>query len=196
MTQHAPRKQARQTRSIATQTAIIEAAAHILEQHGAAALTTNAAAERAGVSIGSLYQYFPNKQSIIASLLRREWASMLDQIRTVSQSDLPPDEKLHRLIAIAIDHQFARPRLALELEYVESSLELSEEMQHLASSIAGEVRSVVRSFDPDASPVIAADVVSICRVLTNDAAMRGETDTQAVTRRVTRAVLGFLTYRE
>jgi AcrR family transcriptional regulator len=66
-----PRKQPRQERSKATVEAILEAAADIVARRGAAGLTTNHIADRAGVNIASLYQYFPNKQAILAELRRR-----------------------------------------------------------------------------------------------------------------------------
>lgn len=49
----------------------MQACAHILREQGAAKLSTNAVARRAGVSIGSLYQYFPDKQSLVLELARR-----------------------------------------------------------------------------------------------------------------------------
>ena len=66
-----PRKTPRQARSRATVDAILEAVAYILERHGYAGLTTNRVAERAGVNIASLYQFFPNKASLITELQRR-----------------------------------------------------------------------------------------------------------------------------
>ena len=51
--------------------AILEAAAQVFERHGYAAGTTNRIAERAGVSIGTLYQYFPSKEAIVVALVRR-----------------------------------------------------------------------------------------------------------------------------
>ena len=54
--------------------AILEAAAQIFERHGYAAGTTNRIAERAGVSIGSLYQYFPNKDAILVALVYQHLA--------------------------------------------------------------------------------------------------------------------------
>ena len=66
-----PRKSPEQDRSRATVEAIVEAAAHILIKHGYDAFTTNRVAERAGVSIGSLYQYFPNKDALLSELMRR-----------------------------------------------------------------------------------------------------------------------------
>jgi AcrR family transcriptional regulator len=53
--------------------AILQAAVRVLEQDGAAGFTTVRVAERAGVSVGSLYQYFPNKQSILVRLQQDEW---------------------------------------------------------------------------------------------------------------------------
>lgn len=55
---------------------ILEAAIRIIDQDGLAGLTTNRVAELAGVSIGTLYQYFPNKQAIVAALGRRELRSI------------------------------------------------------------------------------------------------------------------------
>ena len=68
------RRSPRQARSRATWEAIVEAAAQILECDGAAAFNTAAVAERAGVSIGTLYQYFPDKKAILAAAAKRELA--------------------------------------------------------------------------------------------------------------------------
>jgi AcrR family transcriptional regulator len=69
-----PRKLPKQARSGATVEAILEAAAQVFERQGYAAGTTNRIAERAGVSIGSLYQYFPNKDAILVALVHRHIA--------------------------------------------------------------------------------------------------------------------------
>lgn len=80
----------RQERSRRLVEAILEAAIRVLEREGASAFTTIRVAERAGVSVGSLYQYFPDKQAILARLQRDEWertgamleAILLDMRRT------------------------------------------------------------------------------------------------------------------
>ncbi|HLK88295.1 MAG TPA: TetR family transcriptional regulator [Polyangia bacterium] len=69
----APRKTPKQARSARLVEAILQAAVRVLERDGAAAFTTIRVAERAGVSVGSLYQYFPNKESILFRLQRDEW---------------------------------------------------------------------------------------------------------------------------
>lgn len=66
------RRQPRQARSLATCAAIFEAAAQILEREGEARFNTNRIAERAGVSVGTLYQYFGSKQAILAAMAREE----------------------------------------------------------------------------------------------------------------------------
>ncbi|OUC60133.1 TetR family transcriptional regulator [Acinetobacter seifertii] len=75
-----PRKRPRQARSVATFEAILEAAARILESLGFAGFNTNAVAELAGVSIGSLYQYFPSKDALIVELIRRERTKLSSHI--------------------------------------------------------------------------------------------------------------------
>lgn len=67
-----PRKAPRQARAARTIATIVEAAAQVLEGRGLEGFNTNAVAERAGVSIGSLYQYFPSKDALTVALLMRE----------------------------------------------------------------------------------------------------------------------------
>lgn len=75
-----PRKQPRQERSRVTVEAILEAGARILREQGYAALTTNRLAERAGVSIGSLYNFFPNREAILLAMLQRRLLSLAGEI--------------------------------------------------------------------------------------------------------------------
>lgn len=74
------RKFPKQARARASVDAILEATAQILEQHGPEVLNTNAIAERAGVSIGTLYQYFGDKNAILIALARQELAETSDAV--------------------------------------------------------------------------------------------------------------------
>jgi AcrR family transcriptional regulator len=67
----APRKTPRQTRAKATVDAIVEATTQVLLKEGYDKFTTARAAERAGVSVGSLYQYFPNKAALAYAVIDR-----------------------------------------------------------------------------------------------------------------------------
>jgi AcrR family transcriptional regulator len=71
-----PRKRPRQARSKATVDTILEATTRVLVKHGFDALSTNAVATAAGVSIGSLYQYFPNKEALVSALIDRHMEDM------------------------------------------------------------------------------------------------------------------------
>ena len=69
-----PRKAPRQQRAVETRDRIVDAAARIFGEHGYAHGTTNRIAEEAGISVGSLYQYFPNKDAILVCLAERHVA--------------------------------------------------------------------------------------------------------------------------
>lgn len=97
-----PRKQPRQQRSRATWGAILDAAAQLFGESGYAATTTNKVADRAGVSIGSLYQYFPDKDALLLALAERhigEAAQVLVEEFVALERDRPDLEcTLTRLI--------------------------------------------------------------------------------------------------
>lgn len=85
-----PRKTPKQARSSRLVEAILQAAIRVLEREGAAAFTTIRVAGLAGVSVGSLYQYFPNKESILFRLQEDEWAAtgkLLEGIVTDTRLD-------------------------------------------------------------------------------------------------------------
>ena len=77
-----PRKTPIQARSTVTVEAIAEATVQVLLSHGSERLTTTKVAERAGVSVGTLYQYFPNKRSLLFAVL----ADHLDKVSTAVES--------------------------------------------------------------------------------------------------------------
>jgi AcrR family transcriptional regulator len=104
-TQLSPRKAPRQSRSQATVTAILDATARILLERGVAAASTNAVAERAGVSVGSLYQYFPNKDALIAALHARHGEQMMAVIQRAltTAMDATLDDALAGLIEATVE---------------------------------------------------------------------------------------------
>jgi AcrR family transcriptional regulator len=94
----AMRKLPRQARALATTDAILDAAAHILGERGWLGLTTNAVAEAAGVSIGSLYQYFPNKLALIEAVRRRHFDDILRVLHAASDADTPRVRRIASLV--------------------------------------------------------------------------------------------------
>jgi len=97
----------RQARAAETVAAILEAAAQILEAGGLAAFTTNAVAERAGVSIGTLYQYFVDKNALLLALARQEMSAALIEVgRALSGAGDPAPESRVRAMVRAMVHAF------------------------------------------------------------------------------------------
>lgn len=97
----------RQARAAETVAAILEAAAQILEAGGLAAFTTNAVAERAGVSIGTLYQYFVDKNALLLALARQEMGAALVEVgRALSGGDDPTPQSRVRAMVRAMVHAF------------------------------------------------------------------------------------------
>jgi len=111
------RKQPRQARSNASVAVILEAAAQVLSREGAQRFTTARVAEKAGVSVGTLYQYFPNKAAILFRLQHDEWRSttrmLADILEDVSQ---PPPQRLRTLVHafLASECEEAAMRVALK----------------------------------------------------------------------------------
>ncbi len=100
------RRGPRQARARATIDAILEATAQILERQGEAGFNTNRIAERAGVSIGTLYQYFPDKIAIVRELARRETEALHDATQAMARGD-----RERRSLQRLIDAFPGRPRL-------------------------------------------------------------------------------------
>ena len=189
-TRHAPRKQPRQPRAQATTDAIVEAAARILES--GEALTTNRTAEVAGVSIGSLYQYFPNKEAVLAALIRREDAQLNAEFALIAGGDAPPHLAAGALIDALIAHKFARPQLAMALDRLEQPLGLEQEERAGLRATAALVTRVVQGLSPDAGPRAAQDLVAICHGLSYAALREAEQDQADIRARLLRAVYGYL----
>jgi AcrR family transcriptional regulator len=110
------RKQPRQARSALLVADILEAAARVLARDGARRFTTARVAERAGVSVGSLYQYFPNKEAILFRLQTDEWrmtSSMINQI--LADTTLAPFARLRSIVHAFIQSECAEAELRVAL---------------------------------------------------------------------------------
>jgi AcrR family transcriptional regulator len=108
-----PRKRPRQARSRATIDAILEATARVLVKRGFDGLTTNAVAAAAGVSIGSVYQYFPNKEALVGGLIERHveemGAAIVDELAKVATLPLP--RAVRQVIELTIRAHAVQPEL-------------------------------------------------------------------------------------
>jgi AcrR family transcriptional regulator len=189
-----PRKHPSQQRSRATVDAILEAAARILEGAGLDALTTNAVAERAGVSIGSLYQYFPSKQAILLELLHRHRSAFVVQLEQAlaTSANASLEAVVRKLVVIAVDQQLARPDLTRVLDFVEPTLPMSDADAADVDAIGKRIATLFAAHGIKAPARAAIDVMAMSRSLIDAAGQRGECDRRALVTRVTRSVLGYL----
>lgn len=139
-----PRKRARQARAEATVEAIVEAAARILSSDGVAALTTNRIAELAGVSVGSVYQYFPNKEAIVVALidtqLQRD-AVLARRITGESVGRQEIDERLRGMIAEICAHQRRLAPLLRQLLPLLSPLNQERLVRERLTAMSGELEA-------------------------------------------------------
>jgi AcrR family transcriptional regulator len=144
---------------------ILEAASRVLVRHGAYRFTTARVAEAAGVSVGSLYQYFPNKEAILFQLQADEWRQTMGQLEHIlGDNKTPPPQRLRAAVRTFFRSECdeAAFRGALE-EAAPLYREVPEAKAH-----AEEGRQLVRKFMRDALPgasvrerAFAADLVGV-----------------------------------
>lgn len=154
------RRQPTQNRAQETVNAILDSVIRLLKRGGASAITTNIIAETAGVSIGSVYQYFPNKQAIFMALHERH-IHQVDRVlrRKISESaDAPLDLLVASLLDGVIEVHASDRELAALLDSEvphragsgEFSIRLHESFRKAlaphAESLGGAVKLHVRAF--------------------------------------------------
>lgn len=156
------KKQPVQARAKATVAAMLDATAQVLISDGYEAVSTNRIAEVAGVSIGSLYEYFPNKQSLVASVLSRALRDIVDEVTTglrtaLALADQPRSgiDYWMRAMTAALQKRGDLLRVALrEVPFLWSIREirqLSETLQHIAQEGRRKSERVLHFDDPQAS---------------------------------------------
>ena len=108
-----PRKHASQERSRATVDALIEATRRLLVREGFDKASTNRIAREAGVSVGSLYQYYPGKEALVAAVIDRHNRELMQVVRAAlaEVAALPVEKAMRKLVAVAIDAHRIDPRL-------------------------------------------------------------------------------------
>ncbi len=193
-----PRKRPRQKRSAATVEVILDGAARILEREGLDAFNTNAVAVAAGVSVGSLYQYFPGKDAVMAALVRRDAQRFAGEVEAAVAARPGEDWRMavDRLIEVAVGHQLDQPALARILDFEEARLPLDAETAAVEAAMHARVVGLLERGgglpdDHDAGQA-AEDLMQIVRALVDAAGRRAGADRVDLGRRVRRAVFGYL----
>ncbi len=120
-----PRKSPVQARSAASVDAILEATIQVLLSSGKEHLTTTRVAARAGVSIGTLYQYFPNKSALLQGALRRHLESLMDAVEQVcrEQRGKPLLEMANALVEAYLQAKMQDAKTSVALYAVSSDVD-------------------------------------------------------------------------
>ena len=167
-----PRKLPQQDRSRTTVEAILEATAHILTEEGYEKASTNRIAERAGVSIGSLYQYFPNKESLMAALMEQHSHEIAELVESKLSDlfDKPLEMVIPELIRAVIAAHAINPRLHQVLNEEIPRSERLQQMQQAEARIAGLLRAYLERWSDRIHPknlkmtlfILGRTVESLC----------------------------------
>ncbi len=191
------RKEPRQARSRATVATIVQAGARILSDEGWAGFTTNRIAELAGVSIGSLYQYFPDKLSLVDAIRQRHLDDSIRVMRSVRADGLSPEKFAVQLVQAVVAAHSVYPGLHRVLldeapsseEYRNPNSEFEiEYLSYYAKAVA-----TYRERQPNAADHVAGRVLSdaIDGVIHN-AARRGAIDDPAMQKELVRLITLYL----
>lgn len=159
------RKQPRQTRSTELVAAILEAAIQVLRQEGAQRFTTARVAEMAGVSVGSLYQYFPNKAAILFRLQSDEWRQTSELLRAILQDgDKPPLERLRILVHTFIRSECDEATVRGALDDAAPLYRDAPEAEEAKAAGDGIVEAFMREALPKAAEttrILAGDLIAV-----------------------------------
>lgn len=163
--QIAARKHPKQTRSTELVATILEAATQVLTQEGAQRFTTARVAERAGVSVGSLYQYFPNKAAILFRLQSDEWRQTSELLRDIlADSRRPPLERLRRLVHAFIQSECDEAEMRAALDDAAPLYRDAPEAREAKASGTRIVQAFMREALPEASDAtraLAGDLITV-----------------------------------
>jgi len=142
---------------------ILEAAVQVLAREGAQRFTTARVAEKAGVSVGSLYQYFPNKAAILFRLQSDEWRQTSNLLRSILEDvSRPPLERLRMVVYAFIRSECAEATMRVALSDAAPLYRNAPETREARAAGSRAVQAFMREVLPDASNAIralAADLI-------------------------------------
>src|SRR5579871_3309474 len=145
-TSKALRRHAKQSRSKVTVDAILEAATHVLVARGYLSATTNRIAERAGVSVGTLYQYFDDKDDVFEALFRRDATMLIELLRAEEiDSSKPLGDTLFRIFDNLLKALPHFPEMLRQLEHAPGAL-LRRRIEAHEKHLRAVVRQVLEAY--------------------------------------------------
>jgi AcrR family transcriptional regulator len=180
---------------------ILQAAARVLQQHSLAGFNTNRVADVAGISVGSLYQYFPNKAAVVAALVEQFQAELALSVEqaVASHANGPLPAALEALAEVAIGHQYGNSVLAAALDAEELRLPLADRIDPARHRMGMAVHGLLAQHWSTVPAHVVKDCLVIAKALVEadapSAANANEAPQAApagLKRRVVAALLGYL----
>lgn len=167
----APRRIPRQARATATVEAIYEATVQVLLAEGPNRITTTRVAERAGVSVGTMYQYFPHKRSLLFAILQQRLGAVAEAVETAAQQyhAQPIALMVDGLVAAYVDAKTTRTEVASALYQVAGELDTAD----LLRAVSKRIQKAISGLLASATDVCFDDLFEV--TFTLSAAMAGAT---------------------
>lgn len=161
-----PRKSPRQQRAAVTVDAIFEATVQVLLTDGAPRLTTTRVADRAGVSVGTMYQYFPHKQALIYGLTERHLDHLTKRIEAVCAASCgqPVDAMVTSIIDTYWDAKLERPGVTRALYLAPVEVDNQGLIEAFALRVEAATSSMFASsaeLDPDCIASVNRTLISV-----------------------------------
>lgn len=198
-----PRKEASQERSRATVDALVEATARILVREGFDKASTNRIAEVAGVSVGSLYQYFPSKEALVAAVIERHRQEIMQVVRgeLALAANQPMEQGVRTLVAVAVKAHRVDPKLHRVLAEqiprvgrLEKAETFNRENYAIFRAYLESHRDEIRAADLELAAFICVTAIeAVTHNAVLDHKMVSEEAMDALIDEATRLVLGYLT---
>jgi len=197
-----PRKAPRQERSRSTVETILQATARVFSEHGYAGTNTNLIAEKAGISIGSLYQYFTNKDSLIAALHQRHAEQVQRTVEEVLSRPYEPTLAGHirAMVKALLAAHLLEPDLHKMLELQFPYFDAPQSENEADQGIFKRVRALLEDWRSDIVPpnldLATWAVLKIMQSMVHAAVIDAPGfDMGDIEASITDAVMGYLTYR-
>ena len=200
MTEFSPRKKPQQERSRRTYEGIVETASEMLVEVGYHNLSTNKIADRADVSVGSIYQYFPNKEAIVLAVIEqfaeRQYEILATGLEGIEGMEL--EQSVRKIVGKLLQAKREAPELSRvlfeQLPPVGQFDIVHEWSERAIELIASTLESRDEDFEPDDLEMSASLVVNFAHAIVNDAVPNRNEDlkTSQIAHETTRMILRYL----
>ena len=194
-----PRKTPLQQRSHLMVEMILEAAARVLRKESLAGFNTNRVAEVADISVGSLYQYFPNKAALVVALVGHAHDQLATSVEALVKglSGATLAQTLRAVAALAVRQQYGDPVLAAALDHEERRLPTQSGQLQARARLLKAVQKLIQQHRAELAPRLprstAHDCLAITKALVEADSQSGKAPPRDLEERIARVLYGCLT---